>query len=309
MKATDFYDALYVLGWLVGEGTLKATALLVPAFALHCFMAKRHPLACSAAWHACLTGLLLLPAGMLCLPELSTRFSKVDFVGVQPAENVSTADERDISSSAKPTSTRLPRTNVFYNGAVQDDRTTVAPHLDHQYSFGLLADNLPAWIGAVYTLGLFVMLARFMASLNAVHRLCHSARVVDNTEWYVRLKQLTDRLGLRSDVALRESQQVSVPIVAGLSRPSILLPIGMLTEVSDSERDAILLHELAHVGRADYAWQLIMRFVQVLYWFNPFVWVAGILISRVREQSCDAYCVYAMRSKDTYSSSLVDFRK
>ncbi|MBN1347112.1 MAG: carboxypeptidase regulatory-like domain-containing protein, partial [Phycisphaerae bacterium] len=102
------------------------------------------------------------------------------------------------------------------------------------------------------------------------------------------------------------SHRVSVPILIGWLRPMILLPETLTDRQGDPHRDAILVHELAHVRRHDYVWQLILRTVQVLYWPHPLTWLTGRLVIATREQACDQLCVHALADPLRYRATLLD---
>jgi WD40 repeat protein len=106
-------------------------------------------------------------------------------------------------------------------------------------------------------------------------------------------------------VALLENDSIRVPVTVGWFRALILLP-STWRAFSDDQRDAALLHELAHIRRADYPWQLLFRLVQVLYWFHPLTWVVGSFMTRVRERACDDLCVYWMHSARSYRGAPLD---
>jgi RND family efflux transporter MFP subunit len=104
---------------------------------------------------------------------------------------------------------------------------------------------------------------------------------------------------------LLSSDRIDVPVVVGWRRPAILAP-ERLTAADPKTIDAILLHELAHVRRGDYAWNLLLRFLQSLYWPNPLLWLIGRAVSRVREQACDEVCIHWLGGSENYRATLVE---
>ena len=68
----------------------------------------------------------------------------------------------------------------------------------------------------------------------------------------------------------------------------------------------MVVHELGHIKRGDYGWNLIHRIVRIVYWPHPFVWLAGPYIGAVREQACDDLCVHALGGPSTYRRSLLE---
>lgn len=94
-------------------------------------------------------------------------------------------------------------------------------------------------------------------------------------------------MGVRRPVELAETTRISSPAISGWWRPRILLPVGLLRRLSVDETRFLFLHELAHVKRGDIALNWLLAAVQILHWFNPFVWLALRRLLSVREEVCD----------------------
>ncbi len=102
------------------------------------------------------------------------------------------------------------------------------------------------------------------------------------------------QLGLRRPVRLRVSDRPISPAVCGLRNPTILLPRALLDKLTPLQTQAVLLHELGHVKRGDLWANHLQTILQILYWYNPFLWLANALIRRVREQAVDELVMVAM---------------
>ena len=73
------------------------------------------------------------------------------------------------------------------------------------------------------------------------------------------------------------------PFTIGVLRNTIVLP----DDVSDErELRFILRHELLHCKKKDILWKLFFLFVNILHWFNPFVW----LLRKAAEQDIEICC-------------------
>ena len=97
-----------------------------------------------------------------------------------------------------------------------------------------------------------------------------------------------------------ESETVQTPFILGRT---IYLPYNLTEE----EREYCLLHERAHLKRGDH---LIKPFAFVLlsvYWFNPLMWVAFVLLCRDIELACDEKVVKELGDTERreYSLALV----
>ncbi len=94
-------------------------------------------------------------------------------------------------------------------------------------------------------------------------------------------------LGVRANLTVRLSPLSASPSVCGLRRPVILIPDEMLVRLHGNELKSVLLHELAHVKRADLWLNLVQALLQVVYFYHPLLWAANAWIRRVREQAVD----------------------
>ena len=101
------------------------------------------------------------------------------------------------------------------------------------------------------------------------------------------LERLRRRMNIRHAVSLIETSRLNVPAVVGAFRPIILLPIGLLSELTPQQVEMILTHELAHVGRYDYVVNLMQAAVEALMFYHPAVWWISSQIRREREHCCD----------------------
>ena len=82
-------------------------------------------------------------------------------------------------------------------------------------------------------------------------------------------------MGCRRCVELREVSDLTTPATAGWRHPVVLLPDDWRSW-DDSERRAVLAHELAHIIRGDYATGLMARAAVVLHAYHPLVrWMAA----------------------------------
>ena len=98
---------------------------------------------------------------------------------------------------------------------------------------------------------------------------------------------------------------IGSPFVLGLLRPRIYLPHGL----ANAEREYILLHEQTHIARRDHIVKIVAYLILCLHWFNPFAWVAFLLMGVDMEMSCDERVLREMGDgvKRDYSLSLLTF--
>ena len=159
----------------------------------------------------------------------------------------------------------------------------------------------------VWMLCLLGQLVQLMGGLYHLGRL-RRRRVFDpGAQWQERLQVLAAGLGIRKTVDLIQSVYVSVPVTFGFLKPSILVPLGMLTNLPADQVETILLHELAHIRRNDYLANLLLHITEAVFFFNPGVrWVAT-LIREEREACCDDMVLMGTADRNSYFEALVTF--
>lgn len=83
--------------------------------------------------------------------------------------------------------------------------------------------------------------------------------------WQKRSRYLCEKLQLHKTVSLFESGYVKIPMVIGHLKPVILIPAGLLTGLPAAQIEAILLHELAHIRRHDYAVNILQVIIESVF--------------------------------------------
>ena len=112
-----------------------------------------------------------------------------------------------------------------------------------------------------------------------------------------------DRLGVTvQDIQMAD---VTSPQVVGAFRPVLLIPRDLACVLSMAQWEAVLLHELAHVRRRDFGWNLLQRLQLALLWFHPVAWALYGRVSREREACCDALAVSHGASATGLAQALV----
>lgn len=111
--------------------------------------------------------------------------------------------------------------------------------------------------------------------------------------------------GSRSSVRVCVSEIVPVPITIGILRPVIILPKSLLSEASDEVLMSAIGHELIHVRRRDYAFNLLYEILFLLLSFHPAAALIRRRIKQTRELSCDELVAERILNAEVYARSLV----
>src|SRR5262249_3674172 len=115
-------------------------------------------------------------------------------------------------------------------------------------------------------------------------------------------------LNLRRDVAVQITDVVSVPAIAGVFHPTILLPPDAV-DWSDELCHVVAIHELAHLVRHDAICQLASQLACGLYWFVPAVGIGARQASRLREQATDDVVLRTGISPALYAARLIEIAR
>ena len=103
---------------------------------------------------------------------------------------------------------------------------------------------------------------------------------------------------------IKQSEYVDSPFVLGIIRPVIYLPFGM----DEADCAYVIAHEKAHIRRRDHWWKPLGFLLLSVYWFNPVLWVAYILLCRDIEAACDEKVIQDMEKEErrAYSTALLN---
>jgi len=284
----------------------KTTLLLLLVLVAHILLGHRRVLIRSGLWNAALVALLVLPALTLALPHL--RVDWLPAVGLSSVQAQARSDDRPVSASAygmvaaaNPLPRRPESTAVSHRVATVAGSVGSGPDARH------VARSIWSLVVNAYLAGVMILTLRLFASVLAVNRLKRTALTVDDPSWNELLGRWRLRLGINRPIVLVQSSGVRVPLVVGWLRPAIVLPITdeHCERATETEVDATLIHELAHLHRGDDRWNLVQQIVQVMYWPHPLIWMAAGLMAGVREQACDDFCVRRMGSARNYRAVLL----
>lgn len=166
-------------------------------------------------------------------------------------------------------------------------------------SFGWVELCFLAWLA-----GVLLLLARLgmgMLGLRSIQKKCppvYRGRLCARLEYCRRLA------GISCLVDLYLSRRSTLPMTWGVLRPAINLPQEAETW-SDERLDAVFLHELGHIQRADCWTNMVLKVVCALNWFNPFVWMAARRTYLAQEVACDDFACSRLRASD-YARHLLE---
>jgi beta-lactamase regulating signal transducer with metallopeptidase domain len=156
--------------------------------------------------------------------------------------------------------------------------------------------RFPGWrtaLAGVWLAGSLAWWALVAGRMRRFGRLLRAATPAP-AEVQSRARELAGRLGLRRCPGVWFVPVRVPPLVwAVVGRPRVLVPADLWGGLDGGQRDALVLHELAHLRRGDHWVRRLELVVLGLYWWLPAVWWARRALEAAEERCCDAWVVWA----------------
>ena len=170
------------------------------------------------------------------------------------------------------------------------------------------AGYLPLLLVAAWGIGVAVVIGRARLAHSRVASIVDDARHLTTADWQNVIRDASIDAGVRREVEVFESDEISSPMTSGFLNPVVVLP--MESRQWDAERrHIVLVHELAHVARFDYLAQLMSTVVCALFWFHPFVWFAAARLRAEAEHAADDRVLNAGTGGVRYAEHLLDIAR
>lgn len=167
-------------------------------------------------------------------------------------------------------------------------------------------EMLIPWLAPAWVVGVLLFYIRYTVAWFSTGRLCHRGAYPPPAPWEATLARLVKEAKISRPVVLLESLFADSPMTLGYLRPVILTPLGFLAGLPPDQVEAVLLHELAHIGRCDYLANVCQRLLEGLLFYNPAVWWISRVIRQEREHCCDDLVVGWRGDAHAYAVALVE---
>lgn len=171
----------------------------------------------------------------------------------------------------------------------------------------------PGAIGLIlfilWAIGIFIMLVLIIKSMLRFNSIKNSALPLQNPAVRKLYYDCLDKMHITKPVPVYSTAFLKSPVIAGLFKPCIYLPIHLISDYHTNDIMYMLMHELAHYKYKDAFANFFMNIAGVLYWFNPFVWHSLKEMKNDREVACDT-SVLKLLDEDAYGdygNTLINF--
>ena len=236
-----------------------------------------------------LLGLLVVPFIPFRLIGFPQIFSWLGSLRSSPSSNTGTAMGETIGAD--------PTGNVNWMNDFTLSVNSEAPSIAGYILLGI-------WI-----VGILAMIILVIKSSLRLRNLEKSALPLQNKEVHRLYHHCLEEMGIHRDIPVYSTAFLKSPIIVGLLKPCIYLPIHLISDYNESDMRYMLLHELQHYKHHDATASYLMNLAGVVYWFNPLVWYALKEMRDDREVACDT-SVLKMLEEDAYEdygNTLINF--
>lgn len=222
-------------------------------------------------WLPC-TFWAIVAVRLICPFSLESSLSLIPSTETIPVQNIYSSD---------PAIADNPHYHHLQSGIPQLDNA-LTPVLTETKSGVVLRSNIEL-LAALWIFGMILILSHALVNYLRIHAMVREA------------------VPLKDNVLLCDA--VRSPFILGIVRPRIYLP----SDMDHEQMDYVLAHERAHLKRRDHWWKPLGYLLLAVYWFNPMVWAAYLLLCRDIELACDEKVIKGMdiKEKKSYSEALV----
>lgn len=152
------------------------------------------------------------------------------------------------------------------------------------------SNTLNSILCGIWICGMFLALLYFLYTGIKIYFLRkHALLVNEQTEPDLSGQFLfcCEELKIRRKIRLYASCCLSTPVSYGWVRPTVIIPQDLDIVLSEDELHYIFLHELQHYKHRDAFLNDLVCLMQIIYWFNPFLWFGFEQLRKDREIACD----------------------
>ncbi len=254
--------------------------------------------ATSTVWRRTLWQAALLGLGLIAVLELT---------GVSRAAVGWGADHLRLKRPA-PLVVRIAPSNPVSPIKLTETPPTVTSAVPLPASVSAAEETSPFawWPGIVWLAGLSFVLGR--AALCHLLFLLFRRRRELAVEPGIReqVQSLAVLLRIRRKIRVTCTNRLTGPVAFGFFRPAISLPPNFSNQFAVEQREAMLIHELAHLAARDPWWYLLAEIVTACLWWQPLAWWARRQLQIASESAADEASVLVKNGPETLAGCLVE---
>jgi len=176
---------------------------------------------------------------------------------------------------------------------------------NNTYWISNFVEFLP-YISVIWLAIVMLLTFKLLIEVYMVNQLPKQSIIPTDAKLSARFLQLVEKMQLSTTPRLLVSLKTDVPMAIGWLKPVILLPASMLSGLTTTQLEMLILHELAHIRRHDYLVNFIQTLVALLLFFHPAVQWISKQMRNEREYCSDDIAVQHCGDAIAYAHTLAD---
>jgi beta-lactamase regulating signal transducer with metallopeptidase domain len=166
-------------------------------------------------------------------------------------------------------------------------------------------ERILPWVDSLWILGMLLLALRAIGGWWQLEQVRRRAQTLVPSELERSFHRIFKQLRITQRVALRVSTEVISPLAMGVWRATVILPVSTVMGLPMEELEAVLAHELGHIRRWDYLWNLLQTAIESVLFFHPSVWSLSRAVRERREICCDEIAVRSCAGATVYARALL----
>ena len=167
------------------------------------------------------------------------------------------------------------------------------------------AERLLPWVDRVWLAGVLLLALRSLGGWWQLEMIRRNALRMVPQPVERAFQGVSEQVHPGRNVALRISDYVISPLAMGVWRATVILPMSAVMGMPREELEAVMAHELGHIRRWDYVWNLMQTAVESVLFFHPAVWWLSSTVRERREVCCDEIAVECCAGAAVYARALL----
>ncbi len=169
----------------------------------------------------------------------------------------------------------------------------------------IVAEKFLPYLSVAYLLLLVVLFVRWNQCYFNTQSFKKNGLSKIDVHWKLFVKETAVLLGIKKEVKIFLSEKITTPLTIGFLKPIILIPLASINHLSETQMEAVLLHELAHIKRMDYLLNIFLSVIEIVLFFNPFTKSINAFIQKERENCCDDWVLQFQYNPTVYAEALL----
>jgi beta-lactamase regulating signal transducer with metallopeptidase domain len=163
---------------------------------------------------------------------------------------------------------------------------------------------IPLAVCTVWFSGALTFLAIWLKRRRQISRAIENGPIIRAGREWETLQRVKEWLKIDRNIHLIVTPEAKEPGVWRVFVPVVLLPTVIVSELSDEELEALMMHELGHVLRWDNLVSNLNMILCCIFWFTPIIWLIDRRLLKEREEACDEMVLRWSGTADIYARSL-----